>query len=312
MHHINVILHFIGFASGIGFIVLLYFLHIKNKLKIMKSIIVADIFFTIILFIDTLEIYMRKNIVEHYGSLNGIGDFGYVIAGAGLCWFLTCSIYGLIGRDIMQNRKTMYLFLLSVVLLIFCILTTLNEQLTMQRKYIMYIANSYLCILFLYNSVLLLKNLSTMEESIKAIIKICLAIVFGILPMSLITNIFDFLPLFMYKIPYTPLLYFLINAVGIVAIRRYMVQKEVVEETKYSQEINDPIDVFVTLQEMYSITERENEIIKYVIVGNSNQEIGSFLYISVNTVRNHIYNIYRKMGIKNRYELINLLGQLRE
>ena len=130
--------------------------------------------------------------------------------------------------------------------------------------------------------------------------------------MSLITNIFDFLPLFMYKIPYTPLLYFLINAVGIVAIRRYMVQKEVVEETKYSQEINDPIDVFVTLQEMYSITERENEIIKYVIVGNSNKEIGSYLYIFVNTVRNHIYNIYRKMGIKNRYELINLLGQLRE
>ena len=130
--------------------------------------------------------------------------------------------------------------------------------------------------------------------------------------MSLITNIFDFLPLFMYKIPYTPLLYFLINAVGIVAIRRYMVQKEVVEEAKYSQEINDSIDVFVTLQEMYSITERENEIIKYVIVGNSNKEIGSYLYIFVNTVRNHIYNIYRKMGIKNRYELINLLGQLRE
>lgn len=41
--------------------------------------------------------------------------------------------------------------------------------------------------------------------------------------------------------------------------------------------------------------------------GLSNQDIAEKLFISVNTARNHIYNIYRKMGIKNRYELINLV-----
>ena len=36
---------------------------------------------------------------------------------------------------------------------------------------------------------------------------------------------------------------------------------------------------------------------------NSNKEIEDLLFISYNTVKNHIYNLYRKLGIKSRHEL---------
>ena len=55
----------------------------------------------------------------------------------------------------------------------------------------------------------------------------------------------------------------------------------------------------------YDISQREEEIIKLLIRGLSNQQIADDLYISEKTVKNHLYHIYRKLGISNRLQLIN-------
>ena len=49
------------------------------------------------------------------------------------------------------------------------------------------------------------------------------------------------------------------------------------------------------------------EIIHLLLKGKSNKEIEDELFISIHTVRNHIYNIYKKFGIKNRVELVNFV-----
>ncbi len=56
------------------------------------------------------------------------------------------------------------------------------------------------------------------------------------------------------------------------------------------------------------LTARELEITNYVCEGKSNKEIAEALFISENTVRNHIYNIYKKLEVKNKIELINKLN----
>lgn len=55
----------------------------------------------------------------------------------------------------------------------------------------------------------------------------------------------------------------------------------------------------------YDLTNREQELVYLIIIGNSNKEISNKLHISLSTVKNHIYNIYRKVNVKNRFELIN-------
>jgi two-component system, NarL family, nitrate/nitrite response regulator NarL len=47
---------------------------------------------------------------------------------------------------------------------------------------------------------------------------------------------------------------------------------------------------------MSKLTEREIEIIALVCLGASNQEIASRLGICIQTVKNHLHNIYRKLG----------------
>lgn len=54
----------------------------------------------------------------------------------------------------------------------------------------------------------------------------------------------------------------------------------------------------------YRITERESEVVKYICKGMTNKEIAWELKISVNTVNNHVANIFEKMEVRSRIDLI--------
>jgi DNA-binding CsgD family transcriptional regulator/uncharacterized membrane protein SirB2 len=63
------------------------------------------------------------------------------------------------------------------------------------------------------------------------------------------------------------------------------------------------------LKDKYTLSEREIEVAELLIKGMSNKEIGESLHISINTVKTHIKNIYGKLGISNRLQLINSLSR---
>lgn len=75
----------------------------------------------------------------------------------------------------------------------------------------------------------------------------------------------------------------------------------------YSQEL-DISPKKDDVKRRFSFSDREYEVVELLAKGMSNQIICETLYISVNTVKSHIKRIYKKMGISNRLQLINLLG----
>lgn len=52
-----------------------------------------------------------------------------------------------------------------------------------------------------------------------------------------------------------------------------------------------------------SLTKRELEVIAAVVDGGSNRDIGSSFGLSEQTVKNHLSNIFDKLGVSNRLEL---------
>ena len=58
----------------------------------------------------------------------------------------------------------------------------------------------------------------------------------------------------------------------------------------------------------HKITEREVEVIQLIIKGKTNKEIEDILFITEGTVKNHVYNIFKKLKIKNRTQLTGLLS----
>ncbi len=53
-----------------------------------------------------------------------------------------------------------------------------------------------------------------------------------------------------------------------------------------------------------TLTGREIEVLELVAQGNTSREIGSILFISENTVKNHIRNILDKLGLHSRNEAV--------
>ena len=59
--------------------------------------------------------------------------------------------------------------------------------------------------------------------------------------------------------------------------------------------------------EEYNISKREEEVIRQLCEGKTNKEISDALFISLQTVKDHIYRIYQKTDVNNRVQLINLI-----
>ncbi len=51
------------------------------------------------------------------------------------------------------------------------------------------------------------------------------------------------------------------------------------------------------------LSQRERDVLKLIALGLSNDEIAVKLFISPHTVKNHVSNIYRKLGIDDRTQV---------
>ncbi len=58
------------------------------------------------------------------------------------------------------------------------------------------------------------------------------------------------------------------------------------------------------LKYQYGITKKEQEMIVLILRGCSNAEISQMNQISINTVKSHIANIFVKLGVKSRTQLV--------
>ncbi len=63
----------------------------------------------------------------------------------------------------------------------------------------------------------------------------------------------------------------------------------------------------VLFAEKFEISSRETEVIRLICKGRSNQEISEKLFISLQTVKDHVHRIFLKTGVKNRVQLTNLI-----
>lgn len=59
----------------------------------------------------------------------------------------------------------------------------------------------------------------------------------------------------------------------------------------------------------FGLSAREREIVQRILKGKSNKEIEEELFISAHTVKNHIYHIFQKAGLKSRGQLVSMVMQ---
>lgn len=57
-----------------------------------------------------------------------------------------------------------------------------------------------------------------------------------------------------------------------------------------------------TVHDKAALTHREVEILAFLSIGSSNDEIAEKLFISPNTVKTHLYRVFRKIKVPNRFQ----------
>ncbi len=62
------------------------------------------------------------------------------------------------------------------------------------------------------------------------------------------------------------------------------------------------------IAEKHLLTVREREVLGYCYRGMTNPEIADAMYISMNTVKRHMHNIFEKLDVSSRIELIHLVN----
>ena len=58
-----------------------------------------------------------------------------------------------------------------------------------------------------------------------------------------------------------------------------------------------------------NLSEREAEVLYFINEGMSNADIAEKIFVSTNTIKYHIKNIYLKLDVKNRVEALNKIKQ---
>jgi LuxR family maltose regulon positive regulatory protein len=85
------------------------------------------------------------------------------------------------------------------------------------------------------------------------------------------------------------------------------------EDQIYPRKAQRSISPVVALRDLelpISLSPRELEVLSLIAEGKSNQEISAQLYLALNTVKRHAYNIYTKLDVKKRTQAVSKARQL--
>ena len=81
--------------------------------------------------------------------------------------------------------------------------------------------------------------------------------------------------------------------------------KQLFREIGRSRELENSTEATMALVPLFSLSQRENEILILLLNGLTNAEMARHLFISEHTIKSHIHNIYLKLDVSGRYELLN-------
>lgn len=309
MQHLRILIYLISFGCGIFLIssvIHLYPKYPKAYLKkYLKHIIVLNILAILSMFYRYLNLFTVSPILTFTNIqiflYSFIFSFGIIITFLNLLTFLLVLIELL---EWGKNRIFPILILLgSIIIVLFFIqglsAVLIRDNINTLKNHLIYldiVANVVILVSALF--VLIFSNILRNHKKQK-LIEGFLALYgfsYGIMLTAVLLKK-SFYLLFYFS---SGVSFLILNLLPLIFIRRLLGRVEIQESMNISGKEYDHIYT------KYGISNREKEIIQLIFAGKSNKEVGEVLFISEKTVKYHIYNIYRKLNIKNRIELINL------
>ena len=94
-------------------------------------------------------------------------------------------------------------------------------------------------------------------------------------------------------------------------LSRKMFRKEIIQEKEVFVEVAATGEIDPKQLEKLGLSKREYEILQLITEGLSNQQIAGRLFISENTIKKHVSNLYLKLDVERRTEAVKKAKALR-
>jgi len=82
--------------------------------------------------------------------------------------------------------------------------------------------------------------------------------------------------------------------------KRFYEDERVYYEALFPEDKLQSLDLVLTPKQPCPLTKREMEVMKHIVQGNTNKQIALEMYITDQTVKNHITNILKKINVNDR------------
>lgn len=309
------ILYLIAFIIGFSTIFYSVIYYIIERITWLKYYIVFLFLFGFLLLIRAIKLlsFLAIPLFLSNSIFNILYYFTLSVSMSLILYFIPAFLYRFLNLKWKVKENVLYL-ILSVIFFVLSILgIILNFNFYIVANIIFYLLILYLLILGFINY----KNIK--DKMMKLIVKILGLITISIYPImvyQLITinkNSLDIgsiditLVLFYIWWNLVMLGFLLWYFINIIKNKNMFVNESLNNNSNDSKNIENENNAIKKelKEEIINLTKREKQILSYLLSGKTNKEVALILDISLNTVNNHVANIYDKSGVKNRVELVN-------
>ncbi|MBN1647624.1 MAG: helix-turn-helix transcriptional regulator [Spirochaetales bacterium] len=302
MNHLYFFYFLITTLIGIVSVGIFCIAAIKARVKYVSYYLLFFISFSIVIVSEMIIVYLQLNLAESSLSTSGVlmctSSSGVYL----LLVFVPLLVHELTG---IQKRKALDTVFIALSLIVFILAksSALIKNLSLESP-----ENFLLFPVLIYSLLLGFTNIRRIDNREKRIFarKWLLLVAFSLvlLILELLSGDTDrtaagaqgiYLLLKTGKTLY-PLIYAGFSVLFVHHFARHILVKSVPAE-------NPDIR---TVCNTYNLSSREKDVLLLILKGYSNTQIGKELFISIGTVKTHIGNIFRKIGVKQRAELLSL------
>jgi len=299
MENILFLFYIATFIFGISSLTTFLFTTFKTFNKLFIHILFFYLNFTLLIFFMVIKNYLIINLNEYYYQFKSLIQylrllFDYLthLSGMLLIHYLFSKNY----------RKKANFFIIPVLtfsyIVEFLSIIGINLYLALYDKlneehFLANIVSSLLLIYLLI--IILIKYKSIKKNEYKNLLRNLFITTLIFLP-GIVFDKFNI----KYHAVFSPLMYCIISTLLLRFILKFYNKNYHLSNVEI-ENINN------NLLNEYDITKREKEIIMLILKGYNNRKIADSIFVSINTVKTHVYNIYNKLKINNRYELMHFV-----
>lgn len=293
---------------------------LPNKSSRLAKLFLGSLF--IVYIIDNLLVYM----VEYLSSFSNFYDshkLVIVYIKTIIVILIICFVFFI--QNYILKRKTLtihYIILTIFFSSLFFIPLILKDKIMVWCFYLIYqgiiVYINSTCLIYINHNLTTFENIE-LVNLLKKLTKITLLLtIFVLIEDVMIIFIFDEGTQILGR-NFSENLLSIIYAMSIIkyVLNQNLIGSSTVENTNLAnlEEViieNPDTIIFNDFVKTYLLTLREQEILKLLILNKSNQEISESLFISIGTVKTHIHNIFQKVEVNKRQDLLDTYNTLKQ